>query len=177
MVKQFVRRCAPLGSSSSKTVRGQGLTLVELLVALVILSILASAALPYAEVTVRRDKELELRRSLREIRTAIDAFHQDWKDGNIPKTSDAASADGYPKTLQVLVDGVQLSGATGKRRYYLRRVPRDPFADQTLAPADQWVLRSYQDPPDTVTWGGQDVYDVHSGTDRTALDGSKLRDW
>jgi len=147
------------------------------LVALVILSILASAALPYAEVTVRRDKELTLRRSLRKIRTAIDAFHADWKNGDISKFSDAASEDGYPKTLQVLVDGVDLSGASGKRRYYLRRIPRDPFADQSEPPAEQWVLRSYQDPPDTASWGGQDVYDVHSATRRKALDGSKLKDW
>lgn len=172
-----MHRCERHGSLSNRLTRCCGLTLIELLVALVILSILAGAALPYAEVTVHRNKELELRRSLRKIRTAIDAFHDDWKNGKISKFSDAASDDGYPKTLQVLVDGVDLAGASGKRRYYLRRIPRDPFADQTVAPAEQWVLRSYQDPPDTASWGGQDVYDVHSASNRTALDGSKQRDW
>src|SRR5881397_88811 len=96
-----MRRFGPRGSSSNS----RGLTLVELLVALAILSILAAAALPYAEVTVRREKELELRRALRDVRTAIDAFYEDSKSGKVSKTSGAASEDGYPKTLQVLVDG------------------------------------------------------------------------
>src|SRR6266446_324491 len=105
----------------------RGLTLVELLVTLVILSILAAAALPYAEVTVRREKELELRRALRDVRTAVDAFYEDWKGGKISRTSTAASEDGYPKTLQVLVDGADSGDAKASKRRYLRRIPRDPF--------------------------------------------------
>src|SRR3989475_9224302 len=96
-----MRRFGPRGSSSNS----RGVTLIELLGALAILSILAAAALPYAEVTVRREKELELRRALRDVRTAIDAFYEDWKGGKISRTSIAASEDGYPKTLQVLVEG------------------------------------------------------------------------
>src|SRR5215813_2131074 len=96
-----MRRFAQRASWSSSL----GLTLIELLVTLVILSILAAAALPDAEVTVRREKEIELRRALRDVRTAIDAFYDDWKGGKISRTSTAASEDGYPRTLQILVDG------------------------------------------------------------------------
>lgn len=155
----------------------RGLTLIELLVALVILSILAAAALPYAEVTVRREKELELRQALRQVRSAIDQFHDDWKSGKIPKTGDAASEDGYPKTLQVLVDGTDAGQAKSGKLRYLRRVPRDPFGDAARSPAEQWVLRGYQDEPDSITWGGRDVYDLRTASDDTALDGTKLKDW
>ena len=154
-----------------------GLTLVELLVTLVILSILAAAALPYAEVTVRREKELELRRALRDVRTAVDAFYEDWKGGKISGTSPAVSEDGYPKTLQVLVDGAEVGDAKGTKRKYLRRIPRDPFAEVARAPAEQWVLRSYQDGRDSIAWGGRDVYDVRSASENTALDGTQYKEW
>jgi len=168
-MRKFGRR----GSSSNS----RGLTLVELLVTLVILSILAAAALPYAEVTVRREKEIELRRALRDVRTAIDAFYEDWKGGKISKTATAASEDGYPKTLQVLVDGADTGDAKGGKRKYLRRVPRDPFADQAKPPPEQCVLRSYQDDPDSITWGGRDVYDIRSSSENTALDRTRYKDW
>ncbi len=158
------------------TKRISGLTLIELLVVLVILSILAAAAIPYAEVTTQRNKELELHRALREIRTAIDRFHADWERGRIPH-AEAASADGYPKSLLVLVNGVDLADVTGGRRYYLRRIPRDPFADQRTPPARQWAKRGYQDRPDTARWNRRDVYDVHSRSERTALDGSRYDEW
>ena len=106
----------------------RGMTLLELLVTLAILSILAAAALPYAEMTIVRGKELELKRSLREIRTAIDRFHADWATGKISKLSDATSDDGYPKTLNSLVAGVELAQAKGGKAKYLRRIPEDPFA-------------------------------------------------
>jgi general secretion pathway protein G len=157
--------------------RGRGLTLVELLVTLVILSILATAALPFAETLVRREKELELRRALRDIRSAIDSFHDDWKAGRISKLSGAASDDGYPKTLQVLVDGVDAGDARGGKRRYLRRIARDPFADPQRTPAEQWVLRGYQDERETLVWGGRDVYDVRSAAEGTAIDGTRYQDW
>jgi general secretion pathway protein G len=167
----------PPVSLSSKR-RCHGITLIELIVTLVILSILASAALPYAEMTVRRDNELELRRALREIRTAIDTFHADWQAGRLPRFSEAASEDGYPKSLEVLVEGVDLQGVAAKRKYYLRRVPFNPFAeDASEPPAEQWQLRSYQDAPDSTLWGGQDVYDVRAETDRQAIDGTQYRNW
>jgi general secretion pathway protein G len=164
--------------SSSSNKRCRGITLIELIVTLVILSILASAALPYAEMTVRRDKELELRRALRSIRTAIDDFHADWQAGRIPKFSDAASEDGYPVTLNVLVEGIDLATAGGKHKLYLRRIPSNPFAGDPSQPAaEQWMLRSYQDTPDATVWGGQDVYDVRVETDKKAIDGSAYRNW
>lgn len=157
--------------------RARGVTLIELLVTLVILAILAAGALPYAEVTVRREKELELRRSLREVRSAIDAFHDDWKGGKIAKTSDAASEDGFPKTLQTLVDGVDSGDAKGTKRRYLRRVPRDPLADGAKSPSEQWMVRGYQDASDVTIWNGRDVYDIRSASEDTALDGSRYKDW
>lgn len=172
-----MRRCEPHALLSNKPKLVRGLTLIELLVTLVILSILAAAALPYAELTVRRDKELELRRVLREMRAAVDGFHEDWVAGRISKLNEAVSEDGYPKTLQVLVDGAEASGAKGGKRRYLRRIPRDPFADAAKPPEDQWVLRGYQDEPDTLAWGGKDVYDVHSAAENIAIDGTHYKDW
>ena len=155
----------------------RGLTLIELLVTLVILSILAAAAVPYAEMTIRREKEVELRRALRDVRGAIDAFHDDWKTGKVSKTSDAASDDGYPKTLQTLVDGAEAGDAKGGKRKYLRNVPRDPLADSSKPPKEQWMLRGYQDETDSITWGGKDVYDIRSASEATALDGTRYKDW
>lgn len=165
-------------SWSSEPGSQRGLTLIELLVTLVILSILAAAALPYAELTVRRDKELALSRSLREVRHAIDAFHDDWVAGRMTRAGDAASADGYPKKLQVLVDGVDTGRAAGGKRRYLRRIPRNPFATSATTPPDQqWALRGYQDEADALSWNGKDVYDIHPVTDDQAIDGTLYRDW
>lgn len=155
----------------------RGLTLIELLVALVILSIVAAAALPYAEMTVRRDKEYELRRALREIRIGIDNFHEDWVAGRIPKSTDVASDDGYPKSLEILVKGADSGQATNAKRRYLRRIPRDPFADPAKPPAEQWVVRGYQDESDSIMWGGRDIYDVHSASEGAAIDGTHYKDW
>ena len=168
-----MRRSGPRASSSAD----RGLTLVELLVTLVILSILATAALPYAETAIRREKELELRRALRDVRAAIDAFHDDWTGGKISKTGAAGSEDGYPKTLQVLVDGADTGDAKASRRRYLRRIPRDPFAEAARQPSEQWVVRGYQDAADSLVWGGRDVYDVRSASEAAALDGTRYKDW
>ncbi len=168
-----MRRSARRACSSSS----RGLTLVELLVTLVILSILAAAALPYAEVTLRREKELELRRALRDVRSAIDAFYEDGKAGRLSRAAAQASEDGYPKSLQVLVEGADTGDARGSKRRYLRRIPRDPFADGARDPAEQWVLRGYQDATESITWGGRDVYDIRSASEGTALDGSRYREW
>lgn len=164
-------------SSSSKRRAQGGFTFIELLVTLAILSILAAAALPYAEVALRRERELELRRVLREVRGAIDVFHEDWRAGRIASTDDGVSADGYPKTLQVLVEGVDRGQAAGGRRHYLRAVPRDPMAESGSPAETHWRLRGYQDAPDALTWGGRDVYDIHSQSGSQALDGTDYRDW
>lgn len=165
------------GLSSSSHEHLRGLTLIELLVTLVIISILASAALPFAETTIGREKELELRRSLRDVRSAIDRFNDDWVAGRIPKTSEGVSEDGYPRSLSVLVVGVDSGDARGGKRKYLRRIPRDPLADSKQPPAQQWVLRGYQDAVDAIVWNKKDVYDIRSGSEATALDGTRYRDW
>jgi general secretion pathway protein G len=179
-------KCVPRVWSSSKKLaeavhplpnQVRGFTLIELLVTLAVLSILAAAALPYAEMTVTRTKELELRRSLREARTAIDHFHEDWLSGRISKTNPDASDDGYPRDLQVLVDGTEGSDAKGSKRRYLRRIPVDPFATTNTPSVQQWVVRGYQDDPKAAIMSSRDAYDISSQSERVALDGSHYRDW
>ena len=163
--------------SSNNINSNRGLTLIELLVTLVIISILAAAALPYAEMTIRREKELELRGALREIRTAIDRFHEDWRTGKIPKSVKGASEDGYPLTLMVLVEGIDIGDSKGGTHKYLRQVPRDPFAQADILTASQWLARSYRDDYDSEIWSGEDVYDVRSGSQKVAIDGTYYKDW
>ena len=160
-----------------RTIAIKGFSLIELLVTLMILSILATAALPFVETTVVRSKELELHGSLREIRSAIDSFHDDWVTGKISKTNANVSEYGFPRTLQILVDGVEGSDAKGKKRRYLRRIPRDPFAEQDKSPLEDWKIRGYQDDVESTVWGRGDVYDIRSMSDRTALDGTRYKDW
>jgi len=157
--------------------RQRGLTLIELLVSLVILSLLAGAALPFAEKTIQREREFELRSALREMRTAIDRFHKDWKLGKLSRVDNVASEDGFPRSLALLVEGVPRAGTTDRREKYLRRIPRDPFADGTIAASEQWQWIGYQDAPDTTQSNVRDVYDVRSKSERQALDGSHYRDW
>lgn len=158
--------------------RFRGVTLLELLVTLAILSILASIALPYAELTVKRDREMRLRQTLRDVRSAIDEFHNDWKSGRISKSVKGASDDGYPRTLDVLVQGVESAKADGTKIYYLRSLPVDPFAEAAnLNSRDMWSLRGYQDAPDRIMWNGKDVFDIHSRSRDLAIDGTPYSDW
>ncbi len=151
----------------------RGYTFVELLVVVTILIILASAVLPLAQVTSQRQREGELRRSLREMRTAIDKFKDGVDTGQIPMTELSPTSEGYPADLQTLVDGVTAANdATGRKLKYLRRIPMDPMTNSS-----DWGLRSYQDKPDSTSWGGQNVFDVYSKANGTALDGTKYRDW
>jgi len=156
---------------------GGGFTVIELMVALVILSILAAAAIPYAEMTVTRSKELELRRALREVRTAIDHLHEDWETGKVSKLGSSLSDDGYPRTLLLLMEGVDAGDAKGNKRKYLRRIPEDPFGQPGKIPAEQWLLRGYQEETDSMNWNNRDVYDIRTRSDRTAMDGTRYRDW
>jgi general secretion pathway protein G len=151
----------------------RGYSFVELLVVTTIILVLASAIMPLAKVTMQRQREIELRRSLREMRTAIDRF-KDAADLQMISNLDLEpGSEGYPKSLEVLVDGVAVTGdATGRKLKFLRKIPIDPMTGNT-----EWGLRSYQDKPDSSSWGGQNVFDVVTKSDGIALDGTKYKDW
>lgn len=151
----------------------RGFSFVEVVVVTIILMIMASAAMPLARVTAQRQREAELRRTLREIRTAIDRFKDSVDQGLIATTELRPGSEGYPPDLETLVDGVPAANdASGRKLKFLRRVPQDPMMQST-----EWGMRSYQDEPDATSWGGQNVYDVYTTSDGTALDGSKYKDW
>lgn len=146
-----------------------GFTIVELMVVMTVISVLASAILPLSQMAVKRTKEIELRRALREIRTAIDEYKKAVDEGKIAKD---VGDSGYPETLEVLVEGVDLGGQIEEKRKFLRRIPRDPLVED-----GEWGLRSYSDDPEAMVWNGEDVYDVYSGSEGTAIDGTKYSEW
>jgi general secretion pathway protein G len=146
------------------------LTLVELVVAVAILSVLSAMALPLARVQIRREQERELRAALRELRTAIDRYKEASDRGLIQVK---LGSEGYPPDLETLVEGIPvLNSPDEKKLKFLRRIPRDPMRSSM-----EWGLRAYQDEPDSTAWGGQDVFDVYSQSQGTALDGSKYSEW
>jgi general secretion pathway protein G len=150
-----------------------GYTFVELLVVSTIIIILASAVMPLARVTATRQRESDLRRVLREMRTAIDKYKDSADLGLISPLELKVGAEGYPPDLQTLVEGVAAANdATGRKLKFLRRVPSDPMTQST-----DWGMRSYQDDPDATRWGGQNVFDVFTTFQGTALDGTKYTDW
>ena len=171
---ETAEKCFSLRSPRSpRFLFSSGFTFVELLVVATIVIILASAVMPLAKVTATRNREAELRRSLREIRTAIDRFKDAADLGQIGATDLKAGAENYPADLETLVNGVSATNdQTGRKLKFLRRVPVDPMTKST-----DWGLRSYQDDPDSSRWGGQDVFDVHTTSGATALDGTKYKDW
>ena len=147
----------------------RGFTLVEMLATMAIMLILAGAALPIARVHAQRMREVELHRTLREIRTAIDRY-KDFSDrGMIPVD---VNTFGYPPDLDTLVNGVVLKGASTAKYKFLRRVPVDPMTGKAT-----WGMRSMQDDPDSKSWGGEDVFDVYTLASGTALDGTQYSDW
>ncbi len=153
--------------------RSEGFSFIELLVVTAIVSILASAVIPLARVTATRTREAELRKALRDMRTAIDKFKDAADNQQIAAFEIKAGSENYPADLQTLVDGVGVpNDATGRKLKFLRRIPRDPMTRGT-----EWGLRSYQDEPEATRWGGQNVFDVHTLAEGTALDGTKYRDW
>jgi general secretion pathway protein G len=146
-----------------------GLSLLEVLVCIAVLLVLAGAVMPVAKTTLKRQKELELRRDLRMMREAIDLYKEYSDKGLIEK--EGLDSEGYPPDLETLVEGVPQVGSTKKLKF-LRRIPIDPFTHR-----DEWGLRSYQDDFDSRSWGRQNVYDIYTEYSGTALDGSKYEDW
>ena len=150
--------------SSSK--KQHGFTLIELLVATAILVILTGMAIPMARVTIKRQKERDLHHALWEMRDAIDRY-KDAADRGAFQIK--LGSEGYPPDLETLVKGVDVQGKTLR---FLRRIPVDPMTGNT-----EWGLRSMQDEPDSSSWGGQNVFDVYTKSQGTALDGTKYSEW
>jgi len=164
----------------------KGFTLIEMIVTFTILAILAAVAIPLAKTAVKREKEIELRRNVRTIRDAIDAYKK-LADENRIEFED--KTEGYPPDLETLVEGVEVSGgaqAGGTQRgrsqqtrnedtkiiKFLRRIPKDPMTNTY-----DWGLRSYQDDPDSENWGGENVYDIYTKSLGIGLDGTKYKEW
>ncbi|HOP40198.1 MAG TPA: type II secretion system protein [Geobacteraceae bacterium] len=155
-----------------------GVTLIELVVTVSILAILAAGIVPLTRMTAKRTKEVELRRNLRIIRTAIDDFKKSYdKAVDEKKIVGTVNRSGYPESLQQLVDGYDFGGVYAIPKKFLRRIPADPMNPPGSGQVAEWGLRSYLDEPDSTSWGGEDVYDIYSLSEGTAIDGSKYREW
>ncbi len=155
-------------------------TLIELLVVIAIMAILASAAMPLSRMTVKRAREIELRNNLRILRTAIDEFKADCENKKLSPVEGYCKTEqnNYPESLEQLTEPLKMSDAPDKTRKYLRRIPRDPMTElDSSGNPNNWRLRSYSDEPDSADWGGGNVFDVYSKSDKTALDGSKYNTW
>lgn len=154
--------------------RASGFTIVELLVTIVIIGILASAAIPMTELAFQRGKEQDLRTALREIRSAIDAYKQAGDEGHIERK---ITESGYPHSLEELVEGVtDAKNPKGGKLYFLRRIPRDPLQDEDIAPGKTWGKRSYAS-SHTEPKEGEDVFDIYSTAPGSGLNGIGYRDW
>lgn len=155
--------------------RRKGFTLIEMLVTMTILAVLAAAVIPLAKTAIKREREIELRRNLRIIREALDAYKKLADERKIEVEDDS---EGYPPDLETLVKGVEFKGEQEAEKSdkkivkFLRRIPVDPMTNSY-----EWGLRSYQDDPDSDSWGGENVYDVYTKSQATALDGTKYKDW
>jgi general secretion pathway protein G len=168
--KPWRERVAAASAHGSRfTAHDSGFTVVELAVVAAMIAILSAMVVPIARYTVKRQDELELRYALRQMRDAIDKYKQFSDLGLIPVK---IGSEGYPPDLKTLVEGVTLVGQLDKKQKFLRRVPVDPMTKK-----DEWGMRSFQDEPDTLSWGGQNVYDVFSQSDLRAIDGTYYKDW
>ena len=155
--------------------RSRGFTIIELVIVLAIIGLLATAAMPLAQLVMKREKETELRAALRDIRGALDAYKASAQSGHIKLE---LGASGYPPDLKSLYAGVEDAASPKKvNLYFLRRIPRDPFFPDATAPAEEtWGLRSYKSPPDDPQ-PGDDVYDVYSLSNAKGLNGVPYREW
>jgi len=178
-----LRSIASLGNPQSNSTRcvdrnlqSKGFSLLEMIVVITILSVLTAAAIPLVRNTVKRERETELRIALRQLRQALDAYkrYSDQTNGGaIP--IEWKTQSGYPKELEILVEGfvpANTVGTSGNKVKFLRRIPIDPVTGTA-----EWGMRSYKDEPDSTSWGAEDVFDVYSNSDATALNGTKYKDW
>ena len=147
-----------------------GLTYLEVMITIAILLILASATIPVAKTAIKRQRELELKSALREMRNAIDNYKKYSDQGLIQK--EGLESEGFPPDLDILVEGVTLQGTIDKRIRFLRRVPKDPMTNSY-----EWGLRSLQDDPNSTSWGRQNVFDVYTTSDVKGLDGTPYNQW
>jgi general secretion pathway protein G len=152
--------------------RERGVTYLELIAVATILMVLASAILPVGRVAVQRQRELELRRALRELRQKIDLYKLAVDQGQIGGTEVKVGSEGYPPDLETLVNGVKRVGALDRKLKFLRRIPKDPMTGTA-----EWGLRCYQDDPDATSWCGENVWDVYSKSTAKALDGTTYNTW
>lgn len=151
----------------------RGFTLLELIITLAIIAILAAGTIPVARNLIKREREMELRRSLREIRKAIDAYKFACDNGQVGMLDRKVEDECYPTDLEILVEGIHPPNKADSTIRFLRRIPKDPFTGNT-----DWGMRSVQDDPDSTSWGGQNVFDVYSKAQGTALDGkTQYKDW
>ncbi len=165
-------RTVAAGSRMRRAAR-QGYSFVELLVVAALVLILASAVLPLSRVGVQRQKEVELRRGLRELRTAIDRYKDAADLQQISNFELEPDDMGYPPDLDTLVVGVPRAGDANQTKLrFLRRIPRDPLTGDA-----EWGLRSYQDRPESTSWGGENVFDVYSKAYGKGLDGTPYTEW
>ena len=148
-----------------------GFTFIELIVVVVIISVLAAVSIPMVKTSVQREKEIQLRRSLRLIRTALDEF-KEFVEKNRIKVDEESY--GYPETLEDLVEGIEYRDRKNNKRIkkFLRKIPSDPITNSF-----QWGLRSYQDDRDSEEWGGENVWDIYSKSEKKALNGSYYKEW
>lgn len=154
----------------------RGFSLLEVIVVIAILSVMTTAAIPLVRNTVRREREVELRLALRELRRAIDAYYQyHWRSNGTAIPLEWKTTTGYPKTLEILVEGftpANVVGTSGSKVRFLRRIPIDPLTGST-----DWGMRSYKDEHDSTSWSGEDVFDVYTTSYGTALNGTNYKDW
>jgi general secretion pathway protein G len=156
----------------------RGVTLIELIVTVTIVAILAAGIVPLTRMTAKRTREIELRRNLRIMRTALDEFKKSYDKALAEKKLVIISdKSGYPESLRQLVEGYDFGGLYQGKKKFLRRIPVDPMNPPRPGEDPVWGMRSYYDRPDAVVWGGEDVYDVYSQSEGTAIDGTKYREW
>ncbi|MEW6129905.1 MAG: prepilin-type N-terminal cleavage/methylation domain-containing protein [Acidobacteriota bacterium] len=172
---QSAIRNPQLQQSAIRNPQSKGFTLLELIITITILSILTSVTIPLVRNSVKRERESELRLNLRQLRQAIDAYKRFAELNRNAIPIEWKTDSYYPKNLEILVEGfipANTVGTTGNRIRFLRRLPIDPMTGKA-----EWGMKSYKDEPDSTSWGGEDVFDVYTTSDDTALNGTKYKDW